>query len=73
MNENEWNVNNLFGSNREGKECCHFMIILLLDPHFKINDWIYKGILRDLVKNLLNLISFPSIHPNFKGMKNWGF
>ena len=45
------------------------MKILLLDPYFKINGWIYRGILRVLVKNSLNLISFPPIPPNFRGMK----
>ena len=45
------------------------MTILLLDLYFKINDWIYRGILRILVKKLLNLISFSPIPPNFEGMK----
>ena len=40
----------LFGSNMEGMELNHFMTILLLDPYFKINGWIYKGILDVLVK-----------------------
>ena len=35
-NENECNVT-MFGSNKEGKKWNHFMIILLLDPYFKIN------------------------------------
>ena len=52
----------------------HFMTILLLDPYFKIKGWIYKGILRVLVKNSLNLISFSlSIPPNFKGNENLRF
>ena len=51
----------------------HFMIILLLDPYFKIKGWIYKGILGVLVKKSLNLIQFPPIHPNFGGMKIWDF
>ena len=50
-----------------------FMIILLLDPYFKIKSWIYKSILRVLVKNLLNLISFPLISPNFKENENLRF
>ena len=58
MEEIEWN---------------HFITILLLDPYFKIKGWIYKGILRVLVKKLLNLISFPPIPPNFEGMKIWDF
>ena len=49
------------------------MIILLLDSYFKINSWIYKGILEVLVKKSLNLILFPQIHLNFRGMKIWGF
>ena len=51
----------------------HFMAILLLDPYFKINGWIYKSILEVLVKNILNLISFPLIPPKFEGMKIWNF
>ena len=49
------------------------MTILLLDPYFKINGWIYKGILGVLVKNLLNLISFPPSPPNFGGNENLRF
>ena len=49
------------------------MIILLLDPYFKINSWIYRGILGVLVKKSLNLILFPQIHLNFGGMKIWDF
>ena len=41
------------------------MTILLLSLYFKINGWIYRDILGVLVKNLLNLISFPPIAPNF--------
>ena len=63
----------LFGSNMERMEWNHFMTILLLDPYFKIKGWIYKGILRVLVKNSLNLISFPPIPPNFEGNKNLRF
>ena len=51
----------------------HFMIILLLDYYFKIKSWIYRGILRVLVKNSLNLISFPLIPSNFRAIKIWGF
>ena len=57
----------------EGMECNHFMTILLLDPYFKIKSWIYRGILRVLVKKSLNLISFPLIPLNFEGMKIWDF
>ena len=63
----------LFGSNMVGMELDHFMTILLLNPYFKINGWIYKGILGVLVKNLLNLILFPPISPNFKGNDNLRF
>ena len=51
----------------------HFMTILQLDPYFKINGWIYSGILGVLVKNLLNLIPFPLIPPNFGGNENLRF
>ena len=63
----------LFGSNMERMEWNHFMTILQLDPYFKINGWIYRGILGVLVKNLLNLISFLSIPPNFEGNENLRF
>ena len=63
----------MFGSNKEGKKWNHFMIILLLDPYFKINGWIYRGILRVLVKNSLNLILFPPIPLNFGGIENLKF
>ena len=49
------------------------MTILLLGPYFKINGWIYRGILGVLVKNSLNQISFVPIPANFKGMKIWIF
>ena len=42
---------------------------IIVRPLFKINCWIYRGILGVLMKNLLNIISFPSIPPNFKGNK----
>ena len=38
----------------KGMKWIHFMIILLLDPYFKINCWIYRGILGVLVKKSLN-------------------
>ena len=56
-----------------GMELNYFMTILLLDPYFKINNWIYRGILGVLVKKLLNLISFPLIPPNFWGNENLRF
>ena len=49
----------------EGMELNHFMTILLLGPYFKINGWIYKGILGVLIKKLLNLIQFLPIPHNF--------
>ena len=51
----------------------HFMIILLLNPYFKIKGWIYRGILGVLVKKSLNLILFPPISPNFGENKNLRF
>ena len=57
----------------EGIEMSHFMTILLLDPYFKIKDWIYMGILGVLVKKLLNQIQFPPIPLNFEGNKNLRF
>ena len=38
---------------------------IIVNPYFKINDWIYMGIWGVLVKKLLNLISFPPIPLNF--------
>ena len=49
------------------------MIILLLDFYFKINIWIYKRILKILIKKLLNLISFYPILLISREMKNWSF
>ena len=60
-------------SNIEGMEWIHFMIILLLNSYFKINGWICEGILGVLVKNSLNLISFPLIPSNFKGNEKLRF
>ena len=57
----------------EVMEWNHFMTILLLNPYFKIKGWIYRGILRVLVKKLLNIISFPPIPLNFKENKNLRF
>ena len=57
----------------ERMEKNHFMTILLLDPYFKIKNGIYRGILRVLVKKLLNLIPFPLIPPNFRGNENLRF
>ena len=51
----------------------HFIIILLLDPYFKINGWIYRSILGVLVKKLLNLILFLPIPPNFGVNENLRF
>ena len=63
----------LFGSNIEGMKWNHFMTILLLYPYFKINSWIYRGILGVLVKKSLNLILFLPIPPNFERIKIWDF
>ena len=72
-NENEWNVSNLVWEQMEGMEWNHFITILLLDPYFKINSWIYRGILGILIKFSLNLNPFPPIPPNFEGTKIWDF
>ena len=42
------------------------MTILLLDHYFKIKNWIYRGILRILVKKSLNQISFLPISGGMK-------
>ena len=73
MNENEWNVSNLVWSNMERMEWNHFMTILLLDPYFKINGWIYRGIFGVLVKKSLNLITFPLISLKFGRNENLRF
>ena len=57
----------------KGMEWNNFITILLLDPYFKINSWIYRGILRILIKFSLNLNSFPPIPPNFRENKNFRF
>ena len=49
------------------------MTILLLDPYFKINGWIYRGILGVLVKNSLNLISFPLNLRFLENREEWVF
>ena len=67
------NLNWMFGNNIERMEWNHFMTILLLDPYFKINGWIYRSILEILVKNSLNLISFSPITPNFVENENLRF
>ena len=54
-------------------ESNHFITILLLDPYFKINGWIYRGILGVLVKKSLNLIQFLLIPPNFGGNESLKF
>ena len=51
----------------------YIMTILQLNPYFKINSWIYRGILGVLVKNSLNLISFSPIPPNFERNENLRF
>ena len=57
----------------EGMEYNDFIIILLLDPYFKIKGLIYRGVLGVLVKKSLNIISFPPISPNFGGNENLRF
>ena len=60
----------LFRSNIEEMEWNHFITILLLDPYFKINDWIYRGIFGVLIKKIIKSNFIP---PNFGGIKIWGF
>ena len=63
-------------SNMEGIEWNHFITILLLDPYFKINSWIYSGILRVLVKKIIKFNFIPpppSIPPNFERDENLRF
>ena len=74
-NKNEWNVSNPIWEYHRGNgiELNNFMTILLLDPYFKIKGWIYRGILRVLTKDSLNLILFPPISLNFWGNENLRF
>ena len=72
-NENEWNVSNLIWEQHRGIEMKSFYDNITIRPYFKINGWIYMGILRVLVKKSLNLISFPPIPPNFRGNENLRF
>ena len=65
----------LFESNINRNEWNHVTTILLLDSYFKIYDWIYKGILRVLVKKIIKSgsnsfspISFPPIELLNNGM-----
>ena len=51
----------------------HFMTILLLDPYFKINGWIYKGIMRVLVKKIIKSNFILSHSFQFGGIKIWDF
>ena len=49
------------------------MIILLLNPYFKINGWIYRGILGVLVKKIIKSNFIPSNSSQFWRVKIWGF
>ena len=73
MNENEWNVSNLIWEQHRGNVMKLFYDNITIRPYFKINDWIYRGILGVLVKKSLNLISFIPIPLNFKGNENLRF
>ena len=42
------------------------MTILLLDPYFKLNGWIYRGILGVLVKKFINSNFIPSHSSQFR-------
>ena len=46
---------------------------ITIRPLFKINDWIYRGILGVLVKKSLNQISFSHIPLNFGRNENLRF
>ena len=61
----------LFGSNIKGNELNYFMTILLLDPYFKINGWIYRGILKVLVKKFIKSNFIPTNFSQFRG--EWKF
>ena len=56
-----------------GIKCNHLLIILLLDPYFKINGWVYGGILRVLVKKFIKSNFIPSHFSQFWGNKNLRF
>ena len=72
-NENEWNVSNLVWKQHGGNGMESFYNNITIRPYFKINCWIYRGILGVLVKKSLNLISFPPIPSNFEGNENLRF
>ena len=73
MNENEWNVSNLVWEQHGGNGIESFYNNITIKPYFKINGWIYRSILRVLVKKSLNLILFPPISPNFWGNQSLRF
>ena len=68
-----WELGLVWEDGMEMNETNNFIIILLLDPYFKINGWLYRDILGVLVKKSLNQISFPPIPPNFGGNENLRF
>ena len=51
----------------EGMKWNHFMTILLLDPYFKINSRIYRGILGVLEKKIIKFNFIPSHSSQFRG------
>ena len=73
MNENEWNVSNLVWEQHGGNGMESFYNNITIRPLFKINDWIYRGILGVLVKKSLNQISFSHIPLNFGRNENLRF
>ena len=72
-NENEWNVSNFILEQHRGNVMKSFYDNITIKLYFKIKSWIYRGILRVLVKKSLNLILFPLIPPNFGRIKIWDF
>ena len=67
MTENKWNVSNLLWEQNGGNGMNHFMTILVLNPYFKINGWIYRGILGVLVKKIIKFNFIPSHSFQFWG------
>ena len=51
----------------------HFMIVLLLDPYFKINGWIYMSILGVLVKKFIKSNFILSNSSQILGNENLRF
>ena len=63
----------MFGSNIKGMEWNYFITILLLDPYFKINCWIYRDILGVIVKKFIKFNFIASYFFQFLRTKIWDF